>query len=207
MVTGDGTACVASFQAGSVKARQRFFSNSGSAPMGFDLPAAIGAAIGGRSRRVICITGDGSIMMNLQELQTIRHHRLPVKIFLLNNGGYHSIRQTQRNFFPDREVGSGPASGVGFPDFGLVAVGHGLLYRCLDKHTEMDAEISACLDSPEPALCEVTVDREQAFAPRIVSRRLDDGRIVSAALEDMSPFLEPEEISENCRYLAEARMD
>ena len=120
VVSGDGTASVASFQAASLKEGQRLFHNSGSAPMGFDLPAAIGAAIA-TGRRIVCLAGDGSVQMNLQELQSIVTHRLPVAIFVLNNRGYHSIRQTQQNFFPDNVVGCGDESGLGFPDFSKLA--------------------------------------------------------------------------------------
>jgi acetolactate synthase-1/2/3 large subunit len=200
VITGDGTACITAFQAGRIKPGQRLFSNSGSAPMGFDLPAAIGAAVA-TGRQVVCLAGDGSIMMNLQELQTIAHHRLPVKIFLLNNGGYHSIRQTQHAYFPGAEVGIGPGSGVGFPDFALLAQAHGLGYRCIGDHAGLAAGIAACLEAPGPQLCELLLDPTQPFAPRVASRRLPDGRMVSAGLEDMAPFLPAAEQQENCLYL------
>ena len=192
IVTGDGTACIAAFQAGEIKAGQRLFSNSGSAPMGFDLPGAIGAAVGTGAKRIICLAGDGSIMMNLQELQTITHHHLPVKIFLLENGGYHSIRQTQRNYFHGVEVGIGPGSGVGFPDWRLLAQAHGLTHSRIVQHTGMEADIAALLGAEGACLCEVRLDPEQPFAPRVASRRLADGRMVSASLDDMAPFLEKE---------------
>jgi len=207
VVTGDGTACITAFQAGAVKPGQRLFSNSGSAPMGFDLPASIGAAVGTGAARVICLAGDGSIMMNLQELQTISHHRLPVKIFLLNNGGYHSIRQTQHNYFPGDEVGIGPGSGVGFPDFALLAQAHGLGYRRIEGHPGMGAAIQEVLAAPGPQLCEVLLDIDQPFAPRVASRRLPDGTMVSAALEDMAPFLTAQEMHDNCKYLEPSRQE
>jgi acetolactate synthase-1/2/3 large subunit len=197
IVTGDGTACIAAFQAGKLKAGQRLFSNSGSAPMGFDLPGAIGAAIGSRGRRVICLAGDGSIMMNLQELQTISHHRLPVKIFLLDNGGYHSIRQTQRNYFPGTEVGIGPGSGLGFPNWRLLAQAHGLAHTQIAQHSGLEMAISESLGTEGACLCEVCIDPEQSFAPRVASRRLEDGRMVSASLDDMAPFLESEALRSN----------
>ena len=201
VVTGNGTACIAAFQAGRTKAGQRLFSNSGSAPMGFDLPAAIGAAVGTSARRVICLTGDGSIMMNVQELQTISHHRLPVKIFLLDNAGYHSIRQTQHNYFPGPEVGIGPASGVGFPDWRLLAQAHGLAYARVSRHTGMAAAIADFLGAEGAGLCEMQIDPEQPFAPRIASRKLEDGRMVSATLDDMAPFLAPEAQQANRIYM------
>lgn len=197
VVTGNGTACIAAFQAGQTKAGQRLFSNSGSAPMGFDLPAAIGAAVGTGARRVICLAGDGSIMMNLQELQTISQHRLPVKIFLLDNGGYHSIRQMQHNYFPGPEVGIGPQSGVGFPDWQLLAQAHGLAHARIERHTGMAAILTALLGADGASLCDVIIDPEQPFAPRVASRRLENGQMMSASLDDMAPFLESEALQSN----------
>jgi acetolactate synthase-1/2/3 large subunit len=197
VVTGDGTACIATFQAARIKEGQRLYSNSGCASMGYDLPAAIGAAWGAQGRRVICMAGDGSMMMNLQELATIAHHRLPVKIILFNNGGYHSIRQTQSAYFPDNEVGCGPGSGVGFPDFQALAASFGIPSSRLGSHGELRAGIPAALAGPGPFLCEVILDPEQPFAPKLSSRRLEDGRMVTSPLEDMAPFLGREELAEN----------
>lgn len=202
VVTGDGTAVVATFQAARIRRGQRLFHNSGSAPMGYDLPAAIGAcfgtaAEGGEPRRVVCVTGDGSIMMNLQELATIAHHRLPIAIFLLNNEGYHSIRQTQTNYFPDNMVGVGPASGVGFPDFARLADAFGLAYRRIASHADLAEGIAATLGAGGPAIAEVMLDVGQTFSPKAASRKLPDGRMVSSPLEDLAPFLPREELAEN----------
>ena len=197
VVTGDGTACITTFQAAKLKRGQRLFSDSGSAPMGFDLPATIGACIGAGRKRVVCVTGDGSVMLNLQELQTIRGYDLPVKIFLLNNNGYHSIRQTQRNFFPGNDVGSGPESGVTFPDFQRVAYGFDLPFRRACDHGALVAAIRATLDEPGPAICELVLDLSQPFSPKVSSKRLPDGRMVTAPLEDMAPFLPRDEFLAN----------
>jgi acetolactate synthase-1/2/3 large subunit len=197
VVTGDGTACITTFQAARLKHGQRLFSDSGAAPMGFDLPAAIGACIGAARRRVTCVTGDGSVMLNLQELQTIRGHDLPVKIFLLNNKGYHSIRQTQRNFFPGNDIGSGPESGVSFPDFERVAYGFDLPYSRACEHADLDRAIRETLDRSGPAVCEVMLDLSQPFSPKTSSKRLPDGRMVTAPLEDMAPFLPRDEFRQN----------
>ena len=197
VVTGDGTACITTFQAAKLKRGQRLFSDSGSAPMGFDLPAAIGAAVGAGGGRVTCVTGDGSIMLNLQELQTIRGYGFPVKIFLLNNNGYHSIRQTQRNFFPGNDVGSGPESGVTFPDFQRVAYGFDIPFRRACDHGELATMIAATLAEPGPAVCEVMLDLSQPFSPKVSSKRLPDGRMVTAPLEDMAPFLPRDEFLAN----------
>ena len=201
IVTGDGTACIASFQAGTVKAGQRFFSNSGSAPMGFDLPGAVGAAVGRAPGRVVCLAGDGSIMMNLQELSTLGFHRLDVKVFLMDNGGYHSIRQTQNAYFPGPQVGIGPGSRLGFPDFGLAAQAHGLAYRRLDAHAGLAGAVAEVLALPGPVLCQIMLDPTQPFEPRIASRRLPGGGMVSAALEDMAPFLPPDELKSNTPFV------
>ena len=125
VVCGDATACITPFQVAQIKKGQRVFSNSGCASMGYDLPAAIGAAVARDGKRVICLAGDGSMMMNVQELQTIAHNRLPIVIFVLSNGGYLSIRSTQSNFF-GKLIGEGPQSGVSFPDMLKLAEAHGL---------------------------------------------------------------------------------
>lgn len=198
IVCGDGTACVTAFQAATIRKGQRLYHNSGCASMGYDLPAAVGAAIAiANSRRIICIAGDGSIMMNLQELQTIASRKLPVKIFVLNNFGYHSIRQTQANFFPDNIVGCGIDSGLAFPDFGAVAQAFGFPFQRCKGHADLEETIAACLASPGAALCEIVLDLHQAFAPKLSSRKLEDGRMITAPLEDMAPFLEREEFRSN----------
>ena len=198
VVTGDGTACVVTFQAARLKQGQRLFSNSGSASMGYDVPAAIGAwHAAPNARRIVCIAGDGSVMMNLQELQTIVGGRLPIKLFVLNNDGYHSIRQTQQNYFPDNVVGCGPESGVTFPDFQKLGVAFGFQTTRIDAHAEMARSIRAVLDAQGPQLCEVILDKAQPFAPKLSSRRLEDGRMVTSALEDLAPFLSREELAGN----------
>jgi acetolactate synthase I/II/III large subunit len=165
--------------------------------MGFDLPAAIGACVAQGRRRVVCLAGDGSIMLNLQELQTIAGLGLPIKIFVLNNNGYLSIRLTQTNFFPDNPVGAGPESGVTFPDFGRLAHGFGLPFRRCETHAGLRDAIRATLDGPGPQVCEIVLDPAQAFSPRVSSKRLPDGRMVTAPLEDMFPFLPREEFVAN----------
>jgi acetolactate synthase-1/2/3 large subunit len=198
IVCGDGTACVTAFQAMTIRPEQRLFTNSGCASMGYDLPAAIGAAEAlPHKKRIICLAGDGSIMMNLQELQTIAGRGLSVKIFVLNNSGYHSIRQTQGNFFPDNIVGCGTDSGLSFPDFGKVAVAFGIGYQRCCKHDELNEVIKGALSFEGPVICEIMLDLAQAFAPKLTSCKLEDGRMVSASLEDMSPFLDREELQSN----------
>jgi acetolactate synthase-1/2/3 large subunit len=198
IVCGDGTACVTAFQAAVIRQGQRLYHNSGCAAMGYDLPASVGAAIAlGSGRRVVCLAGDGSIMMNLQELQTIAGYGLPVKIFVLNNEGYHSIRQTQENFFADSIVGCGTTSGLSFPDFGRVALAFGLAFQQCSHHIDLDLAIRTTLTTVGPALCEVILDLHQPFAPKLASRKLEDGRMVSSSLEDMAPFLSRAELELN----------
>ncbi len=197
---GNASATILPFQAGAIKRGMRMFSNSGSASMGYDLPAAIGAYFGalasrGRPGRVVCLAGDGSIMMNLQELQTIAQHRLPIKIFVLDNHGYLSIRSSQTNFFR-RVAGADPESGVSLPDFVAIATAFAIPASRLDS-ADFAERLPTLLDAPGPHLCQVVLDETQQFEPRMSSRQLDDGSIVSAPLEDMFPFLEPAELARN----------
>jgi acetolactate synthase-1/2/3 large subunit len=192
-VAANGSACVMSFQAAHLRGAQRLFTNSGSASMGYDLPAAIGAAVASPGRRVICLAGDGSIMMNLQELQTIVGERLPVKTFVINNNGYLSIRQSQANNFPDNITGCDPASGVSLPDFTRLGAAFGLPVFKATTPTELRETIAKALATPGPCLCEVVVDEHQQFAPKLTSKRMPDGSMVSPPLEDMAPFLPRDE--------------
>ena len=195
VVTGNASACIISFQTAKIKLGQRLFSNSGSASMGYDLPAAIGAAIAGGGRRVICLAGDGSLQLNIQELQTVAHYQLPIKLFVLNNSGYLSIRTSQKGFFGD-VVGESAASGVSFPDTMKLAQAYGIPAWRLDSE-DFSERIDEILATSGPVICEVVIDPAQGFEPRQASRQLPDGRIVSAPLEDMFPFLEREELREN----------
>lgn len=197
VVTGDGTSCVATFQAAQLKRGQRLYSDGGCAPMGFDLPAAIGACIASGRERIVCLAGDGSIQMNIQELQTIATNQLPISIFVLNNNGYLSIRLTQKSFFPDNPVGADPESGVGVANFAALAAAYGLGYASARTNDGLAGAIRTTLDFAGPALCEIFLDPEQPFAPKTSSRRLPDGRMVSAPLEDMFPFLERDEFEQN----------
>jgi acetolactate synthase-1/2/3 large subunit len=193
---GDGAACVVPFQVGHIQRGMRLFCNSGSASMGFDLPASVGAAVAGGGRRVVCLAGDGSVQFNIQELETIQFHRLPIKIFVINNGGYLSIRMTQGGFFQGNFVGEGRRSGVSFPDYTRVAAAYGLPAMRIDSR-DFDGPLAKFLDMPGPALCEVVVDPAQEFEPKLSSRALPDGKMVSSSLEDMAPFLSREELAEN----------
>jgi acetolactate synthase-1/2/3 large subunit len=195
VVCGDGTANVVTFQAANIKRDQMVFANSGDASMGYDLPAAVGAAIARGGKRVICLAGDGSLQLNIQEFQTIVHHQLPVKLFVLNNDGYLSIRQSQKNMFK-RLTGAGKESGVSFPDIVKVAEAYGIPATRID-FANMNAVMQSVLEVDGPVVCDVLLDPEQPFEPRVSARQLPNGQMVSSNLEDMSPFLSDQEFAEN----------
>jgi acetolactate synthase I/II/III large subunit len=193
IVCGNASACILPFQVGHLKAGQRMFSNSGSASMGYDLPAAIGAARAAGTRRVVCFAGDGSLQMNIQELQTLKTLGLDVAIILIDNGGYLSIRQTHENFF-GRIVGATPASGVEFPDFALVARAYGLDAVSLATPDDLPA-LDAALARRGPILIAAHVDPDPGFEPRIKSRALPEGGFATPELDDMFPFLPPADLA------------
>ena len=197
IVTANATACITAFQALVIKTGTRLFSNSGSASMGYDLPAAIGAAAAASNQPVICLAGDGSIQQNIQELATISYHQFPIKIFLLNNNGYFSIRQTQGNFFGTPYVGIDTGSGLFFPHFEKIAAAYDLPYHYCDNHADLDQTVMATLNQLGPVICEIRLTTDRPFSPKSSSKRLADGRIVSRPLEDLAPFLSRKELAEN----------
>ena len=196
-VMANGSACVCPFQNAIVKKNQRYILNSGNASMGFGLPASIGAKLAAPERNVICLEGDGSVMMNLQELETVAFNKIPVKIFVINNNGYSSIRQTQKNFFEGNMTASGVSSGVGVPDFYALANAFKIKAMRIDNPKTMEDDIKKVLEANEPVLCEVMTEEEYSFAPKLSSRKLEDGTMISASLEDMYPFLDREEYKNN----------
>ena len=197
VVAANGSACVIGFQTARIKENTRLFTNSGDASMGYDLPAAIGVAATGGTKRVICLAGDGSIMMNLQELQTIAGNNLPIIVFVLDNNGYASIRQTQKAYFPDNLLGIGPSTGVTFPNFINLANSFGIETRTIAHTTEITSMLDQILSNKGPLLCHVLLDEEQSFEPKLASRKLPDGTMLSPTLEDMFPFLPREELEIN----------
>lgn len=193
IICGNGSACVITFQASKIKQGQRMFTNSGCAAMGYGLPAAVGVAVSDNSKRTICIDGDGSFMMNIQELATVAHNNLNIKIILINNNGYHSIRQTQTNLFRPPFVGIDGTSGLSFPDFSMIADAFGLKYFVLNSEENCEAILQDALSCEGSCICEAVVDSKQNFAPKSSSKVLADGRITSPSLDDMAPFLDREE--------------
>lgn len=195
----NGACCVVGHQCWDIKKGTRFIINNAVASMGYGLPASIGLCVSGGRKDTICLEGDGSIMMNLQELQTIATNRLPVKIFLINNQGYHSIRQTQNNLFKEHcKVGIGPESGdLSFPDFELIAKAFGYPYYSAENNSEIKNAVDSTLSEDGYAFCEIFTDTVQVWEPKSSARRLPDGKIVSPPLEDLSPFLPREELEKN----------
>ncbi|MBR5909951.1 MAG: thiamine pyrophosphate-binding protein, partial [Schwartzia sp.] len=192
----NGACCVVGNQAYVIQKGSRMANNSAIASMGYGLPAAIGTCIGGGRRTTICLEGDGSIMMNLQELQTIITLDLPIKIFLINNNGYHSIRITQTNLFGHHtKVGIGPESGdLTFPEFKKLAEAFGYRYFCARSNAEMQKVVDEVLALDGPVFTEIFTDTVQVWEPKSSAKRLPDGTIVSPPLEDLAPFLPREEL-------------
>lgn len=195
----NGACCVVGHQCWDIKKGTRFIINSAVASMGYGLPASIGLCVSGGKKETVCLEGDGSIMMNLQELQTIVTNNFPIKIFLINNQGYHSIRQTQNNLFKDHcKVGIGPESGdLSFPRFELIAKAFGYPYFCAADNDEMERAVADTLAVDGYAFCEIITDTVQVWEPKSSARRLPDGKIVSPPLEDLAPFLPREELAGN----------
>ena len=198
VVLGNGTASVVGAQCADLKKGTRVLANSGSASMGYDLPAAVGSSIANKHKRIICITGDGSIMMNLQELATINYKKLPIKIFILNNDGYHSIRQTQKNFFPDNIVGTSKKDGIGFPDF--IKIGKAFNIKSYQINNLRDFKKifnKGHFNNNKPAIYVLKVEKKQEFYPKLKSRIGSNGKIITPELHDMWPFLSNKEIKNN----------
>lgn len=195
----NGACCVVGNQAYVIQKGSRMANNSAVASMGYGLPAAIGTCIGGGKKTTICLEGDGSIMMNLQELQTVLTNHLPIKIFVINNSGYHSIRITQTNLFGHHSrVGIGPESAdLSFPEFERIAKAFGYPYYCAHSNAEMKAVVDEVLETDGPVFCEIFTDTKQVWEPKSSTKRLADGTLVSPPLEDLAPFLPREELESN----------
>jgi acetolactate synthase-1/2/3 large subunit len=196
IVCGNGSACVVTFQAATVKRRQRLFTNSGCAAMGYGFPSAIGCCIARGGERVICIDGDGSFQMNLQELQTVVYNHLNVKILYLNNDGYNSIRQTQNNLFKPPLVGVSNGNGLSFPRAEKLAYAYDIPYLKVTSIHDIPA-LHDFINGVGPAFCEIVVDSRQNFEPKLSSKILPDGKIISPPIDDMFPFLDREEYEAN----------
>jgi len=167
------------------------------------LPIAIGASIGGGRRRTLCVTGDGGVQLNIQELLTIQRYNLPIKIFVCNNRGYTCIRATQTNFFDGRFVGADPSSGVATANFRGLAAAYDVPYNSIRTNGELPQGIAAALAVDGPAICELNIAVNQGISPRVSSFRREDGTYESRPLEDMAPFLPREEVWHNMHLFDE----
>lgn len=197
-VVANGSASVVGSQTYHIRNGQRFIMNCGISSMGYDLPAAIGACMANGKQPVVCIAGDGSIQMNIQELQTIVTNELPVKIVVINNEGYQQIRITQTNLFSANFVGIGPASNdLGFPDFGKLAAAYGIPYRHCSSMSDLGETLKWFNRKESYCMLEVHCSTTQFFEPKSATKKLEDGTLYSPPLEDMAPFLSREELREN----------
>ncbi|MCW8354481.1 thiamine pyrophosphate-binding protein [Marinomonas pontica] len=197
VVTDMGTALLSAHQSLKLKSGQRLMTSTGLGEMGYGLPAAIGASFGKNKGHVVCLNCDGGIMMNLQELQTITHHKLPIKTFIFNNDGYLMIKHTQKNLFEGRYSATNKNSGVSCPDFSKVAAGFEMPYYSIKNWEEFKVVMPLIMESIGPVICEIFMDPEQYFYPKLSLAIKRDGTIVSPPLEDISPLLSREEFMEN----------
>lgn len=198
LVPGSSGACSEStMQAFRVKAGQRIFNSEGLGPMGFGIPAAIGACIASGGRRTVCVDGDGGFVMNIQELEVVRRLNLPIKFFILNNNGYGSIRQTQNAYFEGKFVASDPSSGLTLPDFRKVAESYGIKAWEINEFNQLRSVVASVLCDGGPSVCVVKISPSQTTSPRASSGRRSDGTMYSKPLEDLWPFLDREEFLGN----------
>lgn len=186
-------------QAFKVKTGQRHIITGGLSTMGY-MPAAIGVAMGAKHKEVYCVTGDGSIQMNIQELATIAHNKLPIKLIVFNNNGYLLVRHTQNNFMEGRLIGESASSGLSFPDLEKIAKAYGIDFMRISDNSELDEKIDILLDADRALICEVMTPSNQLLIPRVASKKLDDGTMVSMPYDDMFPFLPREEYESNQAY-------
>ena len=176
------------------KAGQRAFTFKGLAAMGYGLPCAVGASFASEGRPVFTLVGEGGLQLNIHALQTIKQNKLPVKIIVFNNGGYHSIHMTQNAYFNGHFVASGPESGVSFPPISGLAALYGLVYYSVACNADVDSALKAFIASPDAAFLEVFVDPAKACEPKVASMKLPDGSMISRPLEDMAPLLDRDEL-------------
>ena len=197
VVTDMGFSFQNTHQAFRVKKGQRVFTNCGLASMGWGLPAAVGACFARGKKRTVCIAGEGGLLMTIQEMATVMHHRLPVKLFVLYNGGYLTIKQTQELGFEGRLMGSDEESGISFPDLMKIAEAHRFKAVRLTSHQNLKTQIEDIMNHEGPVLCQIMMDPNQLQAPKAINRRNADGTMKQTPLEDSYPFLDPKEVEEN----------
>lgn len=196
LVTDQGATFYSFTTAFKVKENQLAYTNGGFSPMGYGLPASIGSCFASGVNRVVSVNGDGGLQMNLQELQTVKHNNLNLKIFVFNNEGYLSIKHTQTSFFDGHFVGSDPDSGVSCPDTIKIAKAYGFKHYKINTNKDVKRVIEKALRGFGPVIVEVMIDPMQPFLPKVSSKRIEDGTMVSGSLENMAPFLPEEELEE-----------
>lgn len=200
VVTGNGTAYTCTYQTMQVNEGVRVFANQGCAAMGYGLPASIGACVSNEKGKTICVTGDGSIQMNLQELQTIVTYKLPLKLFVLENESYLAIKTTQKAFFQGQFTGSNPASGVVCPDLKRIAEAYGIPFVRVSSNGALESTIKEVLNADGAMICEVKMHPEQTLFPKSASfMDKKTGKMSSAPLDMMAPFM-PEDLQNQCTF-------
>lgn len=197
VVTDMGLSFVGTHQAFKVKKGQKLFTNSGHAPMGWGLPAAIGACCASKRKRIICITGEGGLQMNIQEFATVMHNKLPIKTFIYNNGGYLTIKQTQQLGFQSRIMGSNKKTGLSFPNYKKIAESHNIKYYKIKNNINLKKNLKKILSDNNPVICELIIDHNQEQMPKAINKRMPDGKSIPTKYEDMYPFLSAKELKEN----------
>ncbi len=199
IVTDMGFSFTSSHQAMQLNGGQTFFTNSGHAPMGWGLPASIGAFYGNqkKSHNIICLTGEGGLQMNIQELATVMHQKIPLKIFIFNNGGYLTIKQTQILGFKGRIMGADKKSGLSFPNYKKIAQAHKFKYFKISNHNDLNKMIKKILHLRQATICELIMDPNEEQIPKAINKRDAKGISVPTELEDMYPFLSKKELNEN----------
>ena len=197
VVLGNNTAAVSMLQHGIIKHGQRMYGNVNCGTMGYDLPAAIGATMAA-DREVYCATGEGSMQMNLQELQTIAHNNLPVKVIVFNNNKYQAIVQTHKNFFGGVLPGCTNDSGISFPPLNKIADVYGFTHKKISTAAEIKDAVKWLIRQPNRAILELIQSEQDVIMPKLSSKRLNTGEIISPPLDDLFPFLSPDEYDACC---------
>ena len=197
IITDMGLSFVGTHMGFKVKDGQNIFTNSGNAPMGWGLPAAIGAYYSNQNKNTICLTGEGGLMMNIQELSTIMHNDIPIKIFIYNNGGYQTIKQTQVLGFQGRLMGCDSDSGISFPKFDKIAKAFQIKYHLIKNNNDVDKHLPDLIKEDGPSIIELLIDPEQQHVPKAINKRSENGMTIPTNFEDMYPFLSKNEVKDN----------
>ena len=198
IITDMGFSFTTSHQTLEAKGGQKFHTNSGHAPMGWGLPASVGAYYAGEKKnRIICLTGDGGFQLNIQELATIQHNKIPIKIFIFNNRGYLTIKQTQQLGFDGRIMGADKKSGLTFPNYKKISESHQMKYFKFNSNKNLKSNLKKAINAQGSSICELVMDPNEEQIPKAINRRTADGKSIPTKFEDMYPFLPRNELSSN----------